>query len=160
MILRYFPTKEFSIDDVSLQFGMHREVVRVKLGGSHQEKNTVVSLGDSVEPLVQRRDIYNKLDSTGDFFFLNYDKKDLLKELEVHDCEKIQVFDFLFDFNTELDVIAIELSKFSPITIKKDGEVFFKGLHISIIDKMRMGGEEDTTLGYFYCAADISHLDD
>jgi hypothetical protein len=160
MIVRYSPTKEFSIDDVSLQFGMHREVVREKLGGGHQEKNKVVSLGDSVEPIVQRRDIYNKLDSTGDFFFLNYDKDDLLRDLEVHDCEKIQVLDFVFDFNNELDVIASELAKFSPITLKKEGEVFFKGLHISIIDKMRMGGEEDTTLGYFYCSADIKHLDE
>jgi len=37
-------------------------------------------------------------------------------------------------------------------------ESTFEDLHISIIDEMHMGGEEKSTLSYFYFASDISHL--
>ena len=70
------------------------------------------------------------------------------------------MFDFVFDFDDELDFIAIELSKYSPISMKRDGEYFFKGLHISIIDERHMGGEELSTISYFYCASDVSHLEE
>jgi hypothetical protein len=160
MFLHYLPTKEFIIDNVPLQFGAHRELVRAKLGGGHKEQNQIIPLSESVKPLVQRRDIYDNLNSKGDYFFLNYDENDLLNELEVHRCEKIQVFDFLFDFDDDLDLIALELSKYSPISKRGDGEYFFKDLCISIIDEMHMGGEDKSTISYFYCASDVSHLEE
>lgn len=49
-----------------------------------------------------RRDIY-KGDTINDFsFILNYDKDDLLAEVEVHRCSKIQIADFAFNFEEEV----------------------------------------------------------
>jgi len=166
MFLRYLPTKELIIDNVPLQFGDPRELVRRKLNRGYKEQNLVIPLPDGIplpdfaKPIIQRRDIYNSLSSTRDNFFLNYDANDLLSDLEVHRCEKIQVFDFVFDFNDDLDFIAKELSKYSPMSKTGDGEYFFKDLHISMIDEMHMGGEEKNTISYFYCASDVSHLED
>jgi hypothetical protein len=159
MILRYLPTTEIYINNVSLRFGDQRESVRTKLGGRHEESNKIIPLGELAEPIVQRRDIYDSLNSSEEFFFLDYDKNDLLAELEVHRCEKIQIFDLIFDFASEIDWVAKELSKYSSIDKKGDGEYFLKELHISIIDERQMGGEDKSTISYFYCAADVSHLE-
>jgi len=160
MTFQYIPTKEFIVDHVRLQFGTHRDIVRVKLGLVYEEQNQFIQINELFAPIIQRRDIYNRRNSTGDYFFLNYDKNDLLRDVEIHWCEKIQVYDFLFDFDCEIDFIAAELSKYSHINKKGDGEYFFKDIHISIIDEMHMGGEEKSTMSYFYCATDVSHLDD
>jgi hypothetical protein len=82
----------------------------------------------------------------------------LLSEIEVHNCDVLKVNDFVFDFNDELDYVASELAKYSSVTKKGDGEYFFKDIKISIMDKSKMG-DEGNTLGYFYCADDVTHLE-
>ncbi len=160
MIFRYLSTNEFVLDNIQLQFGASRESVRAQLGRTFEEQNRVIPLGPMEAPIIQRNDIYDDSASNGDFFSLNYDQNDLLIELEIHHCEKIQVFDFSFSFNDEMDAIATGLSKYAPITRNEDGQCFFKELHISITDEMHMGGEEKNTMSYFYFALDVSHLED
>jgi hypothetical protein len=92
------------------------------------------------------------------FFFLDYDKDDLLGEIEIIKCDKIQLNKADFGFKDELDSIALLLSNYSEISILSDGEYFFKDLKVVISDERNRGGE-DSTLGYFYCAADVSHLE-
>jgi hypothetical protein len=84
MILRYLPKTEIYINNVSLRFGDQRESVRTKPGGRHEESNKIMSLGELDDPIVQRLDIYDSLNSSEEFFFPDYDKNDLLAELEVH----------------------------------------------------------------------------
>lgn len=155
MILRFVSISEIYFGNVRLNFGDPRESVRSKLGGSYQEKNQTLSLGDSVAPMIQRRDIYDTLaGSTGNFFFLNYDENQLLAEIEVHKCEQIQVIDVVFDFESELDGVADRLSKYGQVD-KIYGGYLFKELHICMEENM----EENGTLKYFYCASDISHFE-
>jgi len=71
MIVQYLPTNEIYINNVSLRFGDPRDSIRTKLGSSYKESNETISLGDLDEPILQRRDIYDNLDSSEFFFFLN-----------------------------------------------------------------------------------------
>jgi len=122
MVFRYLSTSEFSIDSVPLKFGDSRESVRMKIGGCYEESDKTISIGDSDAPLIQRRDIYDYIDSTGDFYFLNYDTNDQLTELEIQRCGEIYVISTQFTFDSELDWIAEELSKYSLVRKKGDGE--------------------------------------
>lgn len=158
MTVHYLPINKIIIDDVSLEFGESRSSVRQKLKYDHTEQNQVFNFDSSRETIYQRRDIYDIFDGSENFFFMGYDKNDFLCDIEVHRCDKIKVLSSVFDFNTELDNIASQLERYSP-SIKQDkGEYFFKELKLVIVDKMEMG-DEGTTLGYFYCASDISHLE-
>lgn len=118
------------------------------------DNNQLIEMGLDIEPIYQRRDIYQNLNSTENLFFLGYDKEDLLTEIEVHQCSQIKILDIVFDFDFELDVIASLLSRIAPITAKSEGEYFFKSLKISLMDKRKIGGDDDSTLGYFYCASE------
>lgn len=118
-----------------------------------------MQISDSPTDLIyQRRDIYKNVNSTENIFFLSYDENDLLNEIEVHNCDKIKVNDFVFDFNDELDFIASGLNNYSLETRKGEGEYFFKDIKVTIMNKNQMGAEGGT-LGYFYCAEDVTHLE-
>jgi hypothetical protein len=157
MILKYFPTNKILFDDIALEFNEKRSSVRAKLGISYEEDNQVVPLGDNTDPIIMRRDIYKGATLAELFFFLDYDKDDLLSEVEVHRCERIDVLSISFNFDDELDVVALALSKYSEISILSEGEIFFKDLKMVICDQRKMGGEGDT-IGYFYCAFDVTHI--
>ncbi len=160
MILQYQPANKVAIDKVALEFNEKRDSIRVKLGQIYEEYNEVVQLGTPhMDPIYQRRDIYKNINATDNYFFLNYDKNDLLSEVEIHRCEKINVFDVSFDFDEELDSIVLRLSKYSSVVRKSEGEYFLRELKVVISSRAHMGGEGDT-LGYFYCSSDVAHLED
>src|SRR5579863_8206325 len=123
MILSYFPPSKISIDDVVIGFNESRELIRKKLTGGYKEDNQIIQLGSSdMEPIYQRRDIYQNYNSTENFFFLGYDEGDLLTEIEVHWCDEIKVFDAAFNFNDSLDSIALKLDRYNPIASQSEGE--------------------------------------
>ncbi len=158
MILQYFPANRIIVDNIVLEFGERRDSVRAELAMDYEEDNQVIQLQDSdMEPLYMRRDIYKGVSSAELFFFLNYDKNDLLSEVEVHRCERIEVLSISFSFDDELDSVALALSEYSEIRILSEGEIFFKDLKMVISDKRKMGGEGNT-IGYFYCASDVTHI--
>lgn len=159
MHFQYFPTNKIIIDGVALEFLDQRNRVREKIGTDYKEDNQVIDLGDDVAPILQRRDIYEDINSSECFFFLIYDKDDLLREVEVHHCDDIQVFDALFSFNEGLDAIANKLMKYSDNNKESEGEYLFRDLKIVITSKEQMGGDGNS-LGYFYCTIDITHLED
>lgn len=159
MIIHYLPSEAIIIDGVMIKFNESRESVRSKLLGTYKEENQTIQMGAStIEVLHQRRDIYKNFNNTINFFFLGYDEHDFLNEIEVHQCDKITVLDISIYFNDDLNHIALQLETKSPISRKGEGEYFFKDLKISIMDKSQMGGEGNS-LGYFYCASDVSHLE-
>jgi hypothetical protein len=160
MEIFYLPPNRIVIDGTVMEFNEERELIRSKLEANYIEDNQVMQIGDSLTDLIyQRRDIFKNINSTDNYFFLGYDENDLLIEVEVHNCDKIKVIDFVFDFNDELDIIASGLSKYSFATQKSEGEYFFNDIKVSIINKSQMGAE-GSTLGYFYCAKDVTHLED
>ncbi|HVY76237.1 MAG TPA: hypothetical protein VG890_15515 [Puia sp.] len=144
-------------DSIVLEFNERRHSVRGRLALSYEEDNEIISLGKGNESIIMRRDVYRGLNSTQFFFFLDYDKDDMLSEIEIHRCEGIEVLSVSFTFDDELDSVALELSKYSEISILSQGEIFFKDLKMVISDKRKMGGE-GSTIGYFYCASDVSHI--
>lgn len=159
MTIVYLTPKLISIGKVTIEFNENREKIREKLGNDYIEDNQVIPIGElETDTIYQRRDIFNNLNSTDSYFFLNYDINDSLSEIEVHKCDLIIVNDFSFGFNDELDHIVSGLAKYSSIIKKGEGEFFLSDIKVSIIDKNKMGGE-GSTLGYFYCAEDVSHLE-
>lgn len=159
MVIFYLPTEKLLFGTVNINFGENRVSVRQKLGLSYIEDNQIIQLSDSTSDVInQRRDIYKRKNFEEDLFFLSYDSTDLLNELEVHNCERVSVNDFTFTFDMQLSSIVFELSKFSKVKKISEGEFFFPEIKVSIMDKNQMGGEGNT-LGYFYCADDVSHLD-
>jgi hypothetical protein len=159
MVFEYVPTCQVIIDGIVLQFGESRELIRRRLGGTYSEDNLIIHLGGSETDVIhQRRDIYVNLNLSENHFFLGYNNNDLLSEVELHFCDKIKVLHTQFGFEDDLNVIAPELSAYSPIVSQKEGEYFFKELQLVVSDKIQMGGEGHT-LGYFYCASDVKHLE-
>ena len=156
MTLQYVPRKEIILDTVRLPFGMSRDIVRVMLGNDHKEQNEELELPDG-ELIIQRRDIYNRMETGGPFFFLNYNSNDLLTELEMHQCKKIRVYDIEFGFSDDVELIAEELSAHTPVTEQSGGTYNFKEAGISIISELAMGGDDSNNLSYFYCTSDTGH---
>lgn len=156
MILQYFPTEKIAIDGIVLNFDEPRQSVRSKLGRNYREDNQIIPLGGDDQPIYQRRDIYENTNASKNYFFLSYNRNDLLSEIEVHNCDKIKIYDIFFDFEDDLDSIASQLNEYSSMEKKDDGEYFFKELKTVIMDKNKMGGI-GTSLGYFYCTSDVSH---
>lgn len=159
MNINYLPPKTILINGIVIEFNEARNLIRKKLGEKYLEDNQVIQLGESPEDIIyQRRDIYESLSSVEDYFFLGYNKNDLLSEVEVHCCEKIMVNDFSFDFNDELTSITAGLNEYSSEKRLAGNEYFFKEIKVVVMDKNQMGGE-GSTLGYFYCAEDVTHLE-
>lgn len=157
MVIQYSSSKEIKFENVVISFNEHRGIVRKKLNRDYEEVNEIIEFGEGVEYLDMRRDIYGGQSSSELYFFLNYDKSDLLVEVEVHQCESIKVLDVSFDFEDELDLVALKLSKYSQVAILSEGEILFKDLKMVLSDKRKMGGEGNS-IGYFYCSIDVSHL--
>lgn len=157
MTVKYSPITKVSIDHSDLQFNEKRDVIRKRLAEKYFEDNEIIELGEDVDPIFRRRDIYENINSSENYFFLNYDNNDLLRDIEVHYCDKVQVFDIIFDFNDQVDRIGLELMRYSENNTVNTGEYFFADLQIVIMSKYKMGGE-GSTIGYFYCSSDITHL--
>lgn len=156
MIISYLPPKKIHFGRAILEFDEKRELVRDTLGMNYTENNEVMRVGDV--KIYQRRDVYKNLYSAHNFFFLGYDQSDLLSEIEVHDCAKIKVNGIEFGFDDDLGSIAFQLSHYFSISRQSEGEYFFKEIGVVIMDKNRMGGK-GSSLGYFYCALDVTHLE-
>jgi hypothetical protein len=158
MIFKYIPSTQIMVDNVILKFGEQRDLIRVRLAMDYKEKNRIIQINENdPKPIHMRRDIYQNDSVPESLFFLNYSRNDLLSEVEVHSCESIVVLGVSFGFDDNLDSVALALSKHSEITILSEGEIFFIDLKMVISDKRKMGGEGDT-IGYFYCASDVTHI--
>lgn len=158
MIFQYVPTKQIIIDRVVLEFLEQRDLVRKRLGVNYREDNQIIDLGDDVSPVSQRRDIYQNINDSDNFFFLNYDQNDRLRDIEIHYCNKVRVFDIFFDFEEDIDSVATKLMRYSEYNKQSEGEYLFIDLKIVIVNKDQMGGEGNS-IGYVYCSSDITHLE-
>ena len=94
------------------------------------------------------------------FFFLNYDKQDKLRDVEIHYGLEINIngttISFSMDINKVIELlqnISVDKTQFS------EGEYLFEKLKLTIANGKAMGGEGNE-LSYFYCSNDITHLTD
>ncbi|WP_295121507.1 hypothetical protein [uncultured Chitinophaga sp.] len=159
MVFEYVSTGRVKIDEIAFEFGDSRERVRAIIGSIYTEDNQTIQIGATEDDIIhQRRDIYSNINSSENYFFLSYDMQDLLSEVEVHFCDSIKVFESQFEFDDDFESVKSKLILYSPVIIRNEGECFFNNLKVVIMSKEQMGGE-GTTLGYFYCAADVTHLD-
>jgi hypothetical protein len=156
MILRiaYIPNTGITIDNTELNWGTKREVARKLLGNYHKAQDSKYDFTD----ISLKRDIYKNYKTQGSFFFLNYNENNCLNEVEVHAGVEIVIGNVLLSFEKELSDILTDLQTVSPVFIKtSDGEYFFKDLKLSVSDSEAMGSD-GSTLGYFYCSANVDHL--
>ena len=102
MILKYCPPERLVIDEDTLEFGEPRGLVRSKVKATSRDDNNVFQMPEA-EPIYVHRDIYEGTGSDETFFMLSYDGDDLLSEMEVHNCERIEVMGVSFGFNDDLE---------------------------------------------------------
>ncbi|AXY73556.1 hypothetical protein D3H65_05990 [Paraflavitalea soli] len=120
MNFKYIPTDKAFINEVALTFKESRDLIRAKLGGKHSVADQLTGLVTrDGKPINLRRDIYQDKQPAGCFFFLNYNEDDQLRDIEVHRCKQIQVFDTLFGFDDKIDFIAGQLSHMTLEQIEK-----------------------------------------
>lgn len=156
----YIPNEKILIDDITIMFGETRQSIRDKLQAKYKVDDQIIDLNDPDEDLIyQRRDIYENIHGTVNFFFLSYTQNDHLNEIEVHYCEYVTISGIEFSFNDNLNDIVEQLATQSNMVKKDQGDYFFPSLKLSLWDKQRVGGEGET-LGYVYFASDVSHLEE
>src|SRR6267378_6409439 len=136
------PNVGISINDIELPWGIERESARSLLLNKHKADDRVIDLsaqhdGSTEYIFYQKRDIYENFLVTGyikpweinNLFFLNYDKNNLLSDVDVHAGLQIIIFNVVLSFELKLSGIIQDLKKNSPENIKlADGEYFFKEL--------------------------------
>lgn len=163
LTLSYQPDKSISIDNILLLWDTDRQNVRQLLNETFQIADCVIDLseynnGDKSQNIIQRRDIYKNYKGQDNFFFLNYDIKDKLRDIEIHHGLEININEENFSFSTDINKVADLLQNISgDKTQLSDGEYFFRKLKLTIASAEAMGGEGNN-LSYFYCSKDITHL--
>ena len=160
----YFPDKGISLNDIKIEWGFDRQVVRELLGNFHNESNTIIDLslyhnGDKEFNIIQRRDIYENHGGDDNYFFLNYGKDDTLKEIEIHKGVLIFIGDIRLSFDTDFQEAVLLLKNISKYNNQISvGEHFYKDLKLTIANREFMGSEGNK-LAYFYCSQNIDHLE-
>lgn len=161
--LSYQPDKSISIDNILLFWNTDRQIVRQLLNEDFEIADNVIDLseyrnGDKSQNIIQRRDIYKNYKGQDNFFFLNYDKEDKLRDIEIHQGLQININGENFSFSMNIDKVADLLQNISgDKTQLSEGEYLFKALKLTIASGEAMGGEGNE-LSYFYCSKDITHL--
>ncbi|WP_299363163.1 hypothetical protein [Winogradskyella sp.] len=91
-------------------------------------------------------------------FFLNYNKNNLLSELEVHWGIKVWIDNIELDFEKDINTYLNELnSKGYNFKEIEQGNYLFEKLKITIADSESTGGDGNG-LSYLYSGQNIEHL--
>lgn len=163
MDIEYLPNKGFLLNSVKIEWNTERNSVREKIGNKHKEDDRTIDIaqffdGDESMNILQKRDVYENLNSKNDMLFLNYDKNNKLRELEVHSGFNILIDNIRLDFGNEIsDFIKQFQIKGIEYSETEKGNYLLPKLKITIADSESMGGN-GTGLSYFYATSDISHL--
>lgn len=163
LTLSYQPDKSISINNTLLLWNTDRQIVRQLLNETFEIADSVIDLseynnGDNSQNIIQRRDIYKNYKGQDNFFFLNYDIEDKLRDIEIHHGFEITINGENFSFSMDIDKVVELLQNISgDKTQLSDGEYLFNNLKLTIASGEAMGGEGNR-LSYFYCSKDITHL--
>ncbi|WP_303317329.1 hypothetical protein Q4Q34_01390 [Flavivirga abyssicola] len=163
MDIEYLPNKGFILNSVKIEWNDERNTVREKIGNRHKEDDKTIDVaqffeGDESMNIHQKRDVYENLNSKNDILFLNYNKDNKLKELEVHSGFDILIDNIRLGFGNEISDFINQFQKNGiEYSETEKGNYLLKKLKILIADSESMGGN-GTRLSYFYATSDISHL--
>ncbi|TXD80532.1 hypothetical protein ESY86_20665 [Subsaximicrobium wynnwilliamsii] len=163
MDIEYLPNKGFILNSLKFEWNNERNSVREKLGMKHKEEDKIIDVaeffdGDESMNIHQKRDVYENLNSKKDMLFLNYDKENRLRDLEVHYGFDILIDNIRLDFGTEISDLIKQFKNIgTEYSELEKGNYFLPKLKITIADSESMGGD-GTGLSYFYATSDISHL--
>lgn len=163
MIITYKPDIGIKLNDIEINWQASRNIVREKLSGIYEEENTVIDMsiynsGSAEFNILQRRDIYEMLIEVPCLLFFNYDKNDLLRDIEIHSGVSFNINNLVLSFDESIEIAINQLSKISSKIITADIEnIIFNDLKLVIASNEAMGGD-DNNLGYIYISNDINHL--
>ena len=161
--LTYHLDRGISINDTPINWGMNRLNVRQQLGGIYKESDSVIDMskynnGSNEDDIIQRRDIYKNYQGQDNFFFLNYDNKDLLIEVEICHGLDLQIQKVKLDFEMDFyEAVGLLKNISTDYQQTLDGEYLFKDLKLTIANSEARGGDGNL-LAYFYCTKNIDHL--
>ncbi|RYZ90882.1 MAG: hypothetical protein EOP06_07395 [Proteobacteria bacterium] len=155
----------FSINDVTITWGMPRGKVRELLMKDFKEDNATLDFSeifakteDDDFDFSQRRDIYSGLVNEGDSIFMLYDDEDRLSEFEVHENISVSISDFrLYSGQPLEEILEWADNEEYGLEQSEPGNYIIPELKITFADFNAMGGNDDG-LAYFYASADVSHL--
>lgn len=163
MTLEILPNKGFKLNSDIFNWSEERESVRQKLKNRHKEDDRLIKMsqffeGDTSHDIDQKRDIYKDINGMKNYFFLNYDKNNLLSELEIHWGIKILIDDIEMEFEKDINTYLNQLNSngFDFKEIER-GNYLFEKLKITIADSESTGGEGNG-LSYLYLGESIEHL--
>ncbi|MGS2727907.1 hypothetical protein ACU8DI_14955 [Psychroserpens sp. BH13MA-6] len=163
MNIEYVPNRGFILNSVKIEWNDERNSVREKIGNKHKQDDKTIDVaqffdGDESMNIHQKRDVYENLNSKNDMLFLNYDKDNKLRELEVHSGFSILINNVRLDFGNEISDFINQFQKNGIEYLETErGNYLLPKLKITIADSESMGGN-GTGLSYFYATSDISHL--
>jgi len=161
--LIYIPKHGFQIESEKFNWNDDRTSVRKKLQNQHKDDDRVIEMADffgrdKSHNIEQKRDIYQDINDSTNYFFLSYGKDDKLSELEVHSGIQIRVKNVELKFQTDINESLKELEKSGENYLEtEEGNYLFENLKMTIANSESMGGEGNG-LSYFYGAKDIEHL--
>jgi hypothetical protein len=148
---------------IEINWSTPRNIVREKLFGTYEEKNTFIDMsiynsGNTEFNIFQRRDVYEMLNKLPCLIFFNYDKNDLLRDIEMHTGVSLKIGNLILSFDKDIDIAIDELKVISnKIQVVDIENIVFNDLKLVIASNDAMGGEGNN-LGYVYISNDISHL--
>jgi len=162
MIFEYLPNIGVKLDSHTFEWGADRASIRPLLDNQHEEDNHVVEMseffdGDKSHDIEVRKDIYENYKDGENYFFLIYDEKDQLHEVEFHWGMKVLVEGVTLDFEKDINQQIKQLSKLDRIRRIEEGSVYFKRLKLSVSNAASMGGDGND-LAYVYVSQNIEHL--
>src|SRR5690606_11141824 len=163
MDIEYLPNEGFILNSIKIEWNDERNSVREKIGNKHKEDDKTIDVaqffdGDESMNIHQKRDVYENLNSKNDMLFLNYDKDNKLRELEIHSGFNILIDNIRLDFGNEISDFINQFQKNGiEYSETEKGNYLLPKLKITIADSESMGGN-GTGLSYFYATSDISHL--
>ena len=96
-IIKYTPNEGLMIFDIEIGWGVDRNSARRILNEVFEEQNTFIDMseyhkGSSDFNLYQFRDIYQSIKNRECLIFFNYDKNNLLNEVEIRKVIDIDIF--------------------------------------------------------------------
>ena len=161
--LTYQPDKSVSIGDLLLLWGSDIHQIRQLLNDNFEISDNVIDMsqynnGDTSQNIIQRRDIYRNFQGHDNFFFVNFDKEDKLRDIEIHHGLDINISGKVINFSMDIEKVVELLDNISDDKmLLSGGEYFFKDLKLTIASSDAMGGD-GKELSYFYCSKDVTHL--
>jgi predicted metallo-beta-lactamase superfamily hydrolase len=163
MIFSYILNIGIRFAKTEIDWGESRNLIRAKISERFKEDNSIIDIsnyhkGSHDFNIYTRRDIYESFNEVACYIFLNYDKTDLLRDIEIHSGVSVEVEEILLSFNKRIEIIIEELNNISDnFKIIDEGCFFSKKMKLVISSSESIGGDSKN-LGYIFMSKDVSHL--